>query len=178
MATLRAIGMSDIPSITFKFEIFSGALAKIFINPVIKLVNIIFDESIDHFEQRDNKVDVTFTKSKEVRKYDLLVAADGLGSKIYGQMLNTKSQEQIHDEGVHIAYFTIKSDLLKGCRLAKGLNATGGRAIFLRPDPLPAGRTRCILLKVTPSQVIETKNSLDKALREGNESYMKLMEEM
>ena len=178
VATLGATGRSDIQSITSEFEIFRGALAKIFIDPIIERVKLIFDESADHFEERDDGVAVTFAKSKEVKTYDLIVAADGLGSKIRGMMLNTKPQEQFYDEGVHAAYFTIKSDLLQGGRLAKWHNATGGRVVFLRPDPNPAGRTRGHLINVTPSGDIERKQRLDTALREGNESYMKLMEEM
>ena len=178
VATLGATGRSDIQSITSEYEIFRGALAKIFIDPIIKRVKLIFDESVDHFEQRDDGVVVTFARSTEAKTYDLLVAADGLGSKIRGMMLNSKPQEQFYDEGVHVAYFTIKSDLLQGSRLAKGYNATGGRVVFLRPDPDPAGRTRGNLMNVTTSGDIETKERLNKALREGNESYMKLMEEM
>jgi len=178
VATLGATGNSDVQSITSEFEIFRGALAKIFMDPIMKRVKLIYDEFVDHYEQRDDGVVVTFAKSKEVKTYDLLVAADGLWSKIRGMMLKSKPQEQLHDEGVHVAYFTIKSDLLQGGRLAKGLNATGGRAIFLRPDPDPAGRTRGMLMNVTTRGDIETKERLNRALREGNDSYMKLMEEM
>ncbi|MCJ1396178.1 hypothetical protein MMC18_009067 [Xylographa bjoerkii] len=178
VATLRATGKSDVQSMTSEYEIFRGVLAKIFIEPIIKRVKLIFDEYVDHFEQSDNDVVVTFAKSKEVKTYDLLVAADGLSSKIRGMMLNSKPQDQIYDVGVHMAYFTIKSDLLEGGRLAQGLNSTGGRAIYLRPDPDPAGRTRAILMNVTTSGDVEKKERLSKALREGNESYMKLMEEM
>ncbi|KAE9365900.1 FAD/NAD(P)-binding domain-containing protein [Stipitochalara longipes BDJ] len=178
VATLKATGSSDVQSITSEFEIFRGALAKILIDPIVNQVKLIFDESVDHFEQREDGVVVTFSKSKEVKTYDLLVAADGLGSKIRGMMLNSNLRDQLYDEGVHVAYFTLKSDLLQGGRLAKGHNAPGGRAIFLRPDPDPAGRTRAILMIVTTSRDIETKERLNKALREGNESYMKLMEEM
>jgi 2-polyprenyl-6-methoxyphenol hydroxylase-like FAD-dependent oxidoreductase len=178
VATLRATGRSDIQSITSEFEIFRGVLAKIFIDPIMKRVRLIYDESVDHFEQRDDGVVVTFAKSKEVKVYDILVAADGFGSKIRGMMLNSTSQEQVYDEGVHVAYFTIKNDLLQGSRLAKWYNATGGRVIFLRPDPDPAGRTRGNLMNVTRSRDTETKERLNNALREGNESYMKLMEEM
>jgi len=178
VATLRASGRSDVQSITSEFEIYRGALAKIFINPIINRVKLIFDESVDHYEERDDRVVVTFAKSKEVKTYDLLVAADGLGSKIRGMMLNSKPQKQLHDEGVHVAYFTIKSDLLQGSRLAKWYNTTGGRVVFLRPDPDPAGRTRGNFMNVTTSRDVETKERLNKALREGNESYMKLMEEM
>jgi len=177
-ATLRATGRSDIQSFTSEFEIFRGALAKIFIDPIMKQVKLILDESVDHYDQHDDGVVVTFAKSKEVKKFDLLVAADGFGSRIRGMMLDTKPEEQIYDEGVHVAYFTIKNDLLKGDRLAKWYNATGGRIILLRPDPDPAGRSRVILMKVTPRGDAETKKRLNEALRKGNESYMELMEEM
>jgi 2-polyprenyl-6-methoxyphenol hydroxylase-like FAD-dependent oxidoreductase len=178
VATLRATGRSDIQSVTSEFEIFRGALAKIFSEPIMKRVKLIYNESVDHFEQRDDRVVVTFAKSKEVKVYDLLVAADGFGSKIRGMMLNSTPQEQVYDVGVHVAYFTIKSDLLQGSRLAKWYNATGGRVVFLRPDPDPAGRTRGNLMNVTTSGDTETKQRLNNAIREGNESYMKLMEEM
>lgn len=178
VATFRATGRSDIQSFTSEFEIFRGALAKIFVDPIIKRVKVIFNETVDHFEQRDDGVIVTFAKSKEVKTYDLLVAADGLGSKIRGMMLNSKPKEQFYGEGVHSAYFTIKSDLLQGSRLAKWYNTTGGRAVFLRPDPDPAGRTRGHFINVTTSREIETREKLNKALRDGHESYMELMEEL
>ena len=73
-----------------EFEIFRGALAKIFIDPIINQVKPIFDESVDHFEQTDDGVVVTFTKTKDVKTYDFLVAADGIWSKIRGMMLNSK----------------------------------------------------------------------------------------
>jgi 2-polyprenyl-6-methoxyphenol hydroxylase-like FAD-dependent oxidoreductase len=178
VATLKASGRSDLQSITSEFEIFRGELAKIFVDPIVERVKLIFDEYVDHYEQRDDGVIVTFAKSKEVKTYDLLVAADGLGSRIRGMMLDTKPAEQLYDEGVHVAYFTIKSDLLQGGRLGKWYNNTGGRVVFLRPDPDPAGRTRGNLMNITTKKDVETKERLNKALREGNESYMTLMEEM
>jgi 2-polyprenyl-6-methoxyphenol hydroxylase-like FAD-dependent oxidoreductase len=177
-ATFRATGRTDIQTFTSEFEIYRGALAKIFINPIRERVKIIFDESVEHFEQHEDEVVVTFAKSKEVKTYDLLVAADGFSSKLRGMMLKTNPKEQIHDEGVHIAIFTIKSDLLRGSRMAKWYTATGGRVVLLRPDPDPAGRTRGNLMTVTKSGDVETRARLNNTLREGNESYMKLMEEM
>jgi 2-polyprenyl-6-methoxyphenol hydroxylase-like FAD-dependent oxidoreductase len=178
VATIKASGRSDVQSITSEFEIFRGVLAKIFVDRITDRVKLIFDESVQHYEEHDDGVVVTFKNSKEVKKYDLLVAADGLGSKIRGMMLNSQPLEQLYDEGVHVAYFTIKGDMLQGSRLAKWYNTTGGRAVFLRPDPNPEGRTRGNLMIVTTSGDTEMKQKLNNAVREGNESFMKLMEEM
>ncbi|PVH81061.1 FAD/NAD(P)-binding domain-containing protein [Cadophora sp. DSE1049] len=178
IATFRATGRTDIQSFTSEYEIFRGELAKIFIDPVIDQVKVIFGETVETFEEQDDGVLVTLAKSKKVEKYDLLIAADGLGSRIRGKMLNTKPSEQLYDEGVHLAYFTIKSDLLKGSLLAKGVSATGGRAVNIRPDPHPEGRTRAMLMNVTWNSNVEMKARLNKALKEGNEAYMKLMEEL
>jgi len=178
LATFGATGKSDVQSATSEYEIFRNALAKIFIDPIAKQVKLDFDDAVESYEQRDEGVLVTFAKSKEVKTFDLLVAADGLGSKLRGMMLKSSPQEKFVDEGIHTAYFTIQSDLLKGGRLAKGHNTTRGRAIYLRPDPDPAGRTRCILSVTSTRGDIERKGRLNQALGEGNESYMQLMEEM
>ena len=54
IATLRATGRSDIQSVTSEYEIFRGALAKIFIDPIVDRVETIFDEYVSHFEQCGN----------------------------------------------------------------------------------------------------------------------------
>ncbi len=53
-----------------------------------------WNPSLMEHQQLDGVV-VTFAKSKKVKTYDLLVAADGLGSKICGMMLNSKPREQL-----------------------------------------------------------------------------------
>jgi len=177
-ATLRASGREDVQSITSEFEIFRGELAGIFLGRVEGRVRVVFDEMVGDYEQVDDGVVVTFRKSGEMEKFDMLVAADGLNSKLRGKMLGVKPSEHIYDEGVHVAYFTIKNDLLKGCKLAKGYSDTGGRCVMIRPDPHPEGRTRAMFMNITTKGDVETKDRLNKALKEGNESYMTLMEEM
>jgi 2-polyprenyl-6-methoxyphenol hydroxylase-like FAD-dependent oxidoreductase len=178
IATLMATGRTDIQTMTSEYEIFRGALANVFMSPVLDQVTMVYDETVESYEQHDDKVTVTFAKSKKVETYDLLVGADGYYSKIRGAMLGAKPTEQVHGEGVHIAYFTIKQDLLKGSKLAKGHNATGGRCVCLRPDPDPAGRTRAMLINATWSSDKKGRARLDKALRDGEEAYKDLMEEM
>ncbi|KAL0490492.1 hypothetical protein AKO1_009514 [Acrasis kona] len=174
IGTLAATGRTDIQSSTSEFEIFRGALAKIFIDPIVDRVKMIFDETVEKYEQQDDQVIVTFSKSKNVEKYDLLVAADGLGSKIRGMMLDQNSRDFVYQESLYVAYFTIKNDLLQGSRFAKWYNATNRRCIFLRPDP--AGYTRANLVKLTKDDP-ESKEKLEKALSEGGESYKDLMDE-
>lgn len=177
IATLMATGRSDIQSITSEYEIFRGALAKIFFAPIQDQVELIFNETVRFYDQKDDGVKVTFASGK-TETYDMLVVADGLGSRLRGQMLGTDPREQIHDEGVHAAYFTIKKDLLQGSRLAKWYNMTGGRNVFLRPDPHPEGRVRGNLLNVTWKSDTAMRGRLNKALQEGSESYLQLMEEL
>lgn len=93
-------------------------------------------------------------------------------------MLGRKPSEQIRDQGLHVAYFTINRDLLQGSKLAKGYSATGGRIAILRPDPHPSGRVRAMFMNSTlPSDTL-MRDRLNKALREGDEAYKRLMEEM
>lgn len=177
IATFGATGKTDYQSITSEFEIFRGALAKIFISPIMNRVKVIFDDTIESYVNHDDGVTVTLARSKYTQKYDLLVAADGLSSKIRGMMLGGDPRDHVHDEGVHIAYFTMKEDLLDEDRFAKWYNATKGRVIFLRPDPNPAGRTSALLMNVTTPSDIGAKRRFNTAVREGNESYKQLLEE-
>jgi 2-polyprenyl-6-methoxyphenol hydroxylase-like FAD-dependent oxidoreductase len=82
-----------------------------------------------------------------------------------------------YDEGVHIAYFTIQRDLLQGSRMAQGLNASAGRAVYIRPDPDPDGRSRAILMKVSTAADVEVKERLNDAMNQGKGRYMDLMDE-
>ena len=169
IATLNATRREDLQSVVSEFEIFRGALAKVFIDPVLKHdagVKLIFDEYVDGLEQLEDGrgVVITFAKSTEKKTYDLVVAADGLGSRIRGMMLNAPPREQIHDEGVYAAYFTIKGDLLQGSKYSRWYNTTRGRVVALRPDPDPAGLTRAMLINVKPQGHSAAKNRFDAAL--------------
>ena len=173
-ATMRATGRTDVQSITSEYEIFRGTLAKIFIQPSMDKVQLVFDEYVDTYQELADGVEVTFAKGRPAEKFDLLVAADGLGSRIRGQMLGKPSRDQIHDEGVHVAYFTVKKDLLNGSKLAKWYNAPGGRVVFLRPDP--AGQTRGHFMSVTKANDLAGKKRLNDTIAQGNEAYMDLLE--
>lgn len=163
---------------TSEYEIFRGELAQIFTSPILDRVKILYDEQVQSYEQDSEKVTVTFARSQRIESFDLLVGADGYYSKIRGAMLGAKPADQIFGEGVHVAYFTVKRDLLAGSKYAKGHNATGGRCAILRPDPSPAGRTRAMLINANWASNKTAKERLDKALRAGEDAYKDLMEEI
>ena len=164
---LGATGREDMQSVTSEYEIFRGALAKIFLQPIEGRVQLVLDEYVKSFVQHDGGVDVIFANGKLPETYDLLVAADGVQSRIRGQMLDAPSQDQILDKGCHVAYFTLKSDLLAGEQWAKWHNSARGRVIFLRPDPDPRGRTRAYLVNITTSAQVERRSAAKRGVGAG-----------
>lgn len=177
-ATFRATGRSDVQSITSEYEIFRGALADILFAPIRDRVRLVLNDSVERYDQVADKVNVTLARSQRTESFDLLVAADGLRSRTRGLMLGAPPREQIYDEGVHVAYFTIDQHLLGESRLARQRNMTRGRCVLLRPDPHPAGRTRANLMNITWRRDTAMKARLNTALDEGSESYMRLLEEL
>lgn len=99
VATISATGRTDVQSITSEYEIFRGELAGIFMEQVRKIagerVEIAFGEEVaDWVDLEDGEgVEVKFKNGREMGRYDLLVGADGFGSRIRGMMLKTKSSE-------------------------------------------------------------------------------------
>ncbi|QIW97707.1 hypothetical protein AMS68_003225 [Peltaster fructicola] len=155
IALMSATGDTEMQGMTSEYEIFRGALADIIIRPILEQVKI----------------------QSEKGSYDLLIAADGVGSKIRGQMLGLPPREQVRDTGCRVCFFTIKRDMLNGSTVSQWRSLPGGRAIYLRPDPSPLGRTRGNLLVVIPEKDKAKRAKYDQAIAKGNESFMQLLEE-
>lgn len=178
ISTFMATGNTEVQSMTSEYEIFRGRVAEILLKPALERVSMVFNESVEHYEELDDGVVVTFKHGKQTEKYDPLVGCDGLGSRIRGQMTGEKPRSHIHGEGLHAAYFTIKKDLLNGSKIAPWFNDTRGRGIFIRPDPDPLGRTRGNLTVTTTTHELELRHRLDAAMAQGNEAMMDLLEEL
>lgn len=65
-----------------------------------------FGVSVESFEQDDNFVEVQFSNGSKDR-FDLLVGADGQGSRIRRMMLTPDSPDPFHSLHFYMAYFTI-----------------------------------------------------------------------
>ncbi|KAK1090907.1 hypothetical protein LTR48_007375, partial [Friedmanniomyces endolithicus] len=175
---LGATGREEMQSVTSEYEIFRGALARILLEPIKGKVELVLGEWVEGFEQGEKGVKVRFGNGRESGRYDLLVAADGVGSRVRGLMLEAPSREQVVDLGCHVAYFTVKSDLLSGGQWAKWCNSPGGRVTFLRPDPDPRGRTRAYLCNVTLPAQTKERDRLNEALEQGDKAYMTMLEDL
>lgn len=133
-ATFESTGSADVQSFTSEFEILRGDLALLFYDVTKDKVNYIFDEAIQDAQQNGDSVEVTFENRTATTSYNVVVAADGLGSKLRAMAFGTTaSKESFRSLGQFCAYFTTK-DLLGGSKIAKWYNAPGGRLLFLRPN--------------------------------------------
>lgn len=123
-------------SMTAEVEIMRGDLAQIFYDATRDDVRYIFGNEIRSLVEQDDKVHVTFgDKSKHA--YDLVFAADGLGSStrslIFGDDASQHASPIIHSLHQYVAWFTIPRHSTDG-QWARWYNAPGRRMILLRPD--------------------------------------------
>ncbi|KAF7558551.1 hypothetical protein G7046_g5616 [Stylonectria norvegica] len=94
-------------SFTSEFEIMRGELCKIFYDATKEAVTYRFGISIDGFENLEDGVQVKFSDGTEER-YDLLVAADGQGSRIRRMLFQDQPELcTTRDLGVYAAFYAI-----------------------------------------------------------------------
>ncbi|KAI1123680.1 hypothetical protein F5Y10DRAFT_46774 [Nemania abortiva] len=102
-------------SITSEFEIMRGDLVKILYGLTEKRSNVrhLYNTTIQTFTQDDEsdpngKVHVTFSDGRK-EDYDLVLAADGTGSRTRKIMLGPDAPDPRHVTGGYIAYFSSTS---------------------------------------------------------------------
>lgn len=102
-------------SITSEYEIMRGNLVKILYGLTQNRPNVqhLFDTTIDHFTQDDEsnpngKVHVSFRDGHQ-EDYDLVVGADGTGSRTRKMMLGPDAPDPRHWLGGYIGYFSVPS---------------------------------------------------------------------
>lgn len=133
-------------SFSCDIEILRERLVKVFYDATKKETDTeyIFGDHVTALEQDKEKVTVTLA-SGAVRSFDLVIGADGMGSKI--RRLVFLDQNALKSLGQYTSFFTIPF-LASDGELAKWYNAPGGRSIVLRPDN--AGCTRSYLSIISP----------------------------
>ncbi|KAI0909623.1 hypothetical protein F4824DRAFT_488301 [Ustulina deusta] len=102
-------------SLTSEYEILRGDFVKILYNLTKNRSNVqhVFGTSVENFTQDDEndphgKVHVTFSDGRQ-EDYDLVLGADGTGSKTRRIMLGPDAPDPRHSTGGYISYFSILS---------------------------------------------------------------------
>lgn len=130
---------------TAEVEIMRGDLAEILYEATREDVRYVFGRSISGIEERFNEVCVSFknedssSSHQDEECFDLVVAADGLGSRTRALMLGDDNAESspVKSLGQYVAWFSIPRHETDG-RWARWYNAPGRRLILLRPDTQPS----------------------------------------
>jgi len=126
---------------TSDVEILRGELAGILYDVTKDDVSYIFGDMVQSLEETDTEVRVEFANGTPITPFDLVVAADGIGSKIrtmaFGQdAVNVRSLNS------YVSYFSVPladTDSM----WSRAHSVPGGRALVVRPDNV--GRTRAFL---------------------------------
>ncbi|BFZ54530.1 hypothetical protein PYCC9005_001567 [Savitreella phatthalungensis] len=142
-----ATGDTSNQSFTSEFEVLRGELSNVFVSLVRDKVKIVLGETVREISEEGEGVDVTFASGKKAT-YGLVVACDGIGSRIRNITLGTLQDRRRHFYPLHLycAYATVDKNLLGGQYLAKWATLTEGRVALIRPDTQP-GRSRVAILK-------------------------------
>ncbi|TVY84532.1 Uncharacterized protein LSUE1_G000616 [Lachnellula suecica] len=127
-------------SFTAEIEILRGELAQIFYDMTKNETEYIFGDHVTAMQDDGHKVNVTLASGTK-REFDLVIGADGMGSKIR-RLAFPELENPLKSLGQYTAFFTIPYKESDGT-FAKWYNAPGGRSIILRPDS--AGCTRAYL---------------------------------
>ncbi|KFY39941.1 hypothetical protein V494_03741 [Pseudogymnoascus sp. VKM F-4513 (FW-928)] len=100
---------------TSEYEIMRGDLCRIMHDVTKNQVEYIFGTSIENFEEKDGGINVKFSDGKTGR-YDLLIGADGVGSRTRKMMLGPGAEDAFVpiSDGEYIAYFTVPRPMREG----------------------------------------------------------------
>ncbi|PYI09262.1 monooxygenase [Aspergillus sclerotiicarbonarius CBS 121057] len=118
-------------SLTSEFEIMRGDLVRVFYEATKDNVEYIFGKTVERFEQPDGEKVLAFFSDGTSDTFDLLVGADGQGSRIRKNILPPNAPDPYIHLGIHAAYWFVP-------RIESDTNtfttylAPGGRAIFRR----------------------------------------------
>jgi len=161
-------------SITSDVEILRGELVEILFDVTKDNVSYIFGDMIESLEETDKEVNVHFSNGTPTTAFDLVVAADGIGSKTRGIAFEDGSS---HFRSLHsyVSYFSIPpSDT--DTMWSRVHWAEGGRNMLLRPDNV--GRTRAFLALTAYEKSDERLVRLKKASKESISAQKALVQEL
>ncbi|PQE31308.1 hypothetical protein CJF32_00001888 [Rutstroemia sp. NJR-2017a WRK4] len=136
-----AVDLESGNSVTSDVEILRGELAKILYEVTCDDVRYVFGDMVESLEELEGGVRVGFANGMPEETFDLVVAADGIGSKIR-RMVFGRDAANVRSLNAYVSYFSVPlgdTDTM----WSRAYWVPGGRCTYLRPDNV--GRTRAFL---------------------------------
>lgn len=118
-------------SLTSEYEIMRGDVVRILHDATKDDVEYIFGKAVERFEQDDEKVLAHFSDGAS-DTFDLLVGADGQGSRIRKDILPPDAADLYLRMGIHMAYWLIPRTPADDGNIRNTYLAPGGRMIMRR----------------------------------------------
>lgn len=149
-------------SFTSEFEIMRGDLVRILYDETKDAENIeyVFGKTVESFEQDENRVLAHFSDGSS-DTYDILVGADGQGSRIRKAILPPDTPSVYRRLGVYVGYWFIPR-MDGDDNFARSYLAPGGRMIFRRSHNDAETQIYCFLKDSDPELRSIPKASIEK----------------
>ena len=165
-------GDGDSP--TCDIEILRGELAKVLVDLTKDDVKYVFGDSIDSLQETNEQVTVGFANGTPTTSYDLVVAADGMGSKTRS-LAFSPDDVHIRSFNAYVSYFSVKPTQTDSM-WARVHWFKGGRNVAVRPDN--QGRTRAFLTMTAYTDKDPRLAQYEKASRQGVQAQKDLTQQI
>ncbi|KAJ5682227.1 FAD/NAD(P)-binding domain-containing protein [Penicillium macrosclerotiorum] len=147
-------------SFTSEYEIMRGDLVRILYEATKNDVQYIFDKTVEQFEQDEDKVTAHFSDGSS-GVFDVLVGADGQGSRIRRAILSPDASDPYVKFGIHVAYWFIPR-IETDTNMLNCYNGTGGRIIMRRSHNPTETQVICFFRDCSPELSDIPKASVEK----------------
>ena len=117
-------------TLTSEYEIMRGDLVRVLHEAAKDDVRFVFGVDVESFEQDSDRVLATFSDGTS-EQFDLLIGADGKGSRIRRHLLPADAPAPDRPVGIHMAYWFIPRDATDD-NIRETYNAPGRRMIMRR----------------------------------------------
>lgn len=117
-------------SVTSEYEIMRGNLVRILYDATRERVRYVFGVTVERFEQDETGV-LAYFSDGSCEKFDVLVGADGQGSRIRRGIMPSDAPDPYWRLGIHMAYWFIPR-IETDSNIRRTYLSPGGRMIFRR----------------------------------------------